>query len=54
MLLIVVAGCSSAPAEPPADLLVTNARIYAADSSSTLHEALAVRGDRIVAVGRAG
>ena len=52
-LLIVVAGCSTAPAEPPADLLVTNARIYAADGAGTLHEALAVRGDRIAAVGRA-
>ena len=47
-----LAGCTSATPEPPADLLVTNAAIYAADGSSTLHEALAVRGDRIVAVGR--
>jgi predicted amidohydrolase YtcJ len=53
MLLIVAAGCGTAPAEPPADLLVTNARIYAADGSATLHEAMAVRGDQIVAVGRA-
>ncbi len=35
-----------------ADLIVTNARVYGAGGATALHEALAVRGDRIVAVGR--
>jgi predicted amidohydrolase YtcJ len=52
LAVVVLAGCGSAPAEPPVDLLVTNARVYAADGSPALHDALAVRGDRIVAVGR--
>ncbi len=47
------AGCSARETGPPADLLVTNAQIYAADGSTTLHESLAVRGDRIVAIGAA-
>ena len=50
---LAVAGCSARETGPPADLLVTNAQIYAADGSTTLHESLAVRGDRIVAIGAA-
>jgi predicted amidohydrolase YtcJ len=52
-ILLALSGCTAAPATPPADLLVTNAKIYAADGTTTLHEAMAVRGDRIVAVGAA-
>ena len=40
-LLAALAGCTTAPAQPPADLLVTNARIYAADGTAALHEAIA-------------
>ena len=50
---LVVAGCTGPDPGPPADLIVTNGRIYAADGSATLREALAVRGDRIVALGTA-
>ncbi len=50
---LAVAGCSARETGPPADLIVTNAQIYAADGSATLHESLAVRGDRIVAIGTA-
>lgn len=50
---ILAAHCGAPQAGPPADLLVTNAAIYAADGSSALREALAVRGDRIVAIGSA-
>jgi hypothetical protein len=40
------------PATPaPADLIVTNARVYTADEARPLVEAFAVRGDRIVFVG---
>jgi predicted amidohydrolase YtcJ len=50
---VVLSACTAPPVDPPADLLVTNARIYAADGTTALHEAMAVRGDRIVAVGPA-
>jgi predicted amidohydrolase YtcJ len=38
---------------PPADLIVTNARVYTADDSRPLVEAFAVRGGRIVFAGSA-
>lgn len=44
-------ACVSAPPVPPADLILTNGRVYEGAGASTLHEALAVRGGRIVAVG---
>jgi len=42
---------SAQRATPPADLIVTNARIYTADESRPLAEAFAVRDGRIVFVG---
>ena len=42
---------ASSPA--PADLVVRNARVYTVDASRSWAEALAVRGDRLVAVGSA-
>ena len=39
------------PAPPPADLIVTNARIYTVDENRPLAEAIAVRGGRVVFVG---
>lgn len=53
MTLVATGGCSSPPAEPLADLVVVNGRIYPAGGATAMHEALAVRGDRIVAVGTA-
>lgn len=53
MALVAGGGCSATPAEPPADLVVVNGRIYPAGGDTAMHEALAVRGDRIVAVGTA-
>lgn len=50
--LLGASGCSR-PAEPPADLVVVNGRVYPAGGSAAMHDALAVRGDRIVAVGTA-
>ena len=44
---------SSVTPPPPADLIVTNARIYTADDSRPLVEAFAVRGNRIVFTGSA-
>lgn len=51
VLLSTLAACTSAPSEPPADLVVTNGVVYPAGGATTRHQALAVRGDRIVAVG---
>ncbi|MBE3072542.1 MAG: amidohydrolase [Acidobacteria bacterium] len=44
-------ACAAAPSKPPADLIVTNARIWTVDPARPRAEALAVQGDRIVAVG---
>ncbi|MEI6739972.1 MAG: amidohydrolase [Gemmatimonadaceae bacterium] len=45
------AASASAAKAPPADLIVTNARIYTADEARPLVEAFAVRGGRIAFVG---
>ena len=49
-------GASGAKGQspPPADLIVTGARIYTVDAAHPMAEALAVRGSRIVFVGSAG
>ncbi len=49
MLLVVLSGCGGAP--DPADLVLLGGRILTMDASRPAAEALAVRGDRIVAVG---
>lgn len=51
MLLSATAACTSTPSAPPADLIVTNGVVYPAGGATARHEALAVRGERIVAVG---
>ena len=43
----------AAPSQAPADLIVTNARIYTVDDSRPVVEALAVRGGRVAFVGNA-
>ncbi len=50
-LLALAAGCGRRTATP-ADLLILNARVFPADASGDLAEALAIRGNQIVAVGR--
>src|SRR5262249_15706171 len=50
-LLIAVAASTSAAAATPADLVVTDARIYTADAHRSMAQALAVRQGRIVYVG---
>src|SRR5260221_424979 len=42
---------ADAPAQPPADVIVTNARIYTVNPQQKWAEAIAVRGDKIIAVG---
>ncbi|MBC8087302.1 MAG: amidohydrolase [Phycisphaerae bacterium] len=44
---------SGRPIAQPADLIVTNARVYTADNTHPLAEAFAVRGARIVFIGSA-
>ncbi|HVW70631.1 MAG TPA: amidohydrolase family protein [Steroidobacteraceae bacterium] len=44
---------SQAAGETPADLVVTDARIYTADAAHTMAQALAVRGGKLVFVGSA-
>ncbi len=52
---LLVGAASALPAQraatPPADLIVTNARVYTADEARPLAEAFAVRDGRIVFVG---
>ncbi len=51
---LLAAACSPAPpAQEPADLVVTNARVVTVDDERPEAEAVAMRGDRIVAVGSA-
>jgi len=50
-LLAMAAFLAAAPAGPPADLVVVSARIWTGDPARPEAQALAVRGDRIVAVG---
>src|SRR5258708_36109824 len=50
LLLIEAAMASDAPAQP-ADVIVTNARIYTVNPQQKWAEAIAVRGDKIIAVG---
>lgn len=51
MLLIVVAGLACTPAEQPADLVLMNGRIVTMDSANPVVEAVAARGQELVAVG---
>ncbi len=39
------------PPQPPADLIIVNARVYTADDARPEAQAVAVRGDRLIAVG---
>ncbi|HSB62339.1 MAG TPA: amidohydrolase [Vicinamibacteria bacterium] len=51
------AGWAARPApaaEPPADLLLTRAKVWTAEADRPWAEAVAIRGDRIVYVGAAG
>lgn len=51
--VILVVSIAGSQATPSADLLMVNARIYTVNSRQPWAEALAIRGDRIVAVGTA-
>jgi predicted amidohydrolase YtcJ len=50
---LVALAAASRAAEPPADLLLTNGRVWTADDARPWAEAVAVRGERIVYVGDA-
>ena len=53
LLALMLAGFAHAQAKPSADLIVTNAKIWTVDKTRPHAEAMAVLGDRIVAVGSA-
>ena len=52
VLVAVIAGWSAAAWAETADLVLTNAKIVTVDDRFTIAEALAVKGERILAVGR--
>jgi len=54
LLAALVAACASAPATPPgpaADLVLYNGKIVTVDAQFSIAQAVAIRGDRFVAVG---
>ncbi len=53
MFVLLTASVAMTEAKPAADFLIVNARIYTVNASQPWAEALAIRGDRIVAVGTA-
>lgn len=52
-LLLAMAAASPAARQSPADLILTNGKVVTVDERFQIAQALAVRGDRIVAVGSA-
>lgn len=51
--LVLVVGAAQA-ATPPADLVFVNGKVFTADGKGSVRQAMAVRGDRFVAVGSNG
>jgi len=53
-LLILAGGLLALPASakvPPADVIITHAKVYTVEAQSPWAESIAIRGDRIIAVG---
>src|SRR5690349_11367142 len=48
---VLFGGAGQRPPVAPADLLILNGKVYTADGSSSLQDAVAIRGNRIAAVG---
>lgn len=46
-----LAACSQAPGTATADIILTNAYVYTVDESRNVAEAVAIKGNRIIAVG---
>src|SRR5258706_6801571 len=53
MVALVLSAPSLIGQQPPADFLLLNGKIFTSNSSQAFAEALAIRGDRIQAVGTA-
>src|SRR5690348_4701090 len=49
--LLMLVGLASAQSQPAADLVISNAKVWTVDASHPEAEAVAILGDRIVAVG---
>lgn len=54
LLLATFAHAQEPPAEAAPDLIITNAKVFTADPANKWAEAVAIRGNRIVAVGKSG
>jgi len=52
-LVVSISSFVAAQSTPPADLIITNAQIYTVNPQQKWAEAIAIRGDKIVAVGDA-
>ena len=55
VVALIVLGAATAAAQgngDKADLLILNGKVYVADGSGALHDAVAIRGDRILRTGR--
>ena len=53
LALLSLAIAPALAAQEPADLIVTNARIYTVDDNRPLAKAMAIRDDRVIFVGSA-
>lgn len=51
VFLAVLVGCQKAPTVPVADLVLTNAYVYTADTERRVAQSVAIQGNRIVHVG---
>jgi predicted amidohydrolase YtcJ len=51
LLACMLAGCATRPAPQPADLVLYNGKIVTVDAAFSIAQAVAIRGDRFVAVG---
>jgi predicted amidohydrolase YtcJ len=49
--VLLLAGCSAGPAQQPADLILYNGKIITVDAQFRVAQAVAIRGERFVAVG---
>src|SRR5512138_1051602 len=54
LFLLIPALAAAQQQQPPADLIVTNARIYTVDESHPLADAMAIRGGKVQFVGSTG
>ena len=52
--MLLAAACASTPRQQPVDLILVNGKVFTGDDAKPWAEAIAIRGDRIAAVGTTG